>query len=90
MQIHAASAGTTVPLQRYSSTLECDQLEPQLPDAKECDRPIDDTVCTLTLQRLFQSPGQVLYLTTVRMIMVMMTTVKLTMMMIMMVTMTDL
>lgn len=33
---------------------ECDRLEPQLPDAKQCDRPRDDTVCTLIVLLLFQ------------------------------------
>lgn len=44
---------------------ELDQVEPQVRDAKQCDRPVDDTVCTLTAYRLvlfwrIQMPGRLL------------------------------
>lgn len=34
-----------MPPQRYSGFTQFDQLEPQLLHAKQCTRPIDDTVC---------------------------------------------
>lgn len=36
-----------MPPQRYSGFTQFDQLERQLLHAKQCTRPIDDTVCTL-------------------------------------------
>lgn len=36
-----------MPPQRFSGFTQFDQLEPQLLHAKQCTRPIEDTVCTL-------------------------------------------
>lgn len=44
------------------SLTECDQLEPQLQDAEECDRPTDDAVCAPIINVSVFTTGQFIVL----------------------------